>query len=106
LVDNTTKGSNKYIGFEQANKYAIKDANGVDVGFIAEEEQSFKGTILRQLMRTRRAFNAVILDPQGNTVMKITRPVKWLLNSTISVTDVNDNVIGEVKQYILKHLMY
>ncbi|KAJ3060398.1 hypothetical protein HK102_009502, partial [Quaeritorhiza haematococci] len=84
--------------YEQANKYAIKDVNGQDVGFIAEEEQTFSGAILRQLMRTRRAFKAVVLNRNGEVVLKIYRPVKWFLNSTIYVYDRNDNLIGEVKQ--------
>ncbi|KAJ1337093.1 hypothetical protein BSLG_006853 [Batrachochytrium salamandrivorans] len=59
------------IGYEQANKYSIKDPGGTDVGFIAEEEMSFSGTILRQLLRTRRAFKAVVLDRSGTVVLKL-----------------------------------
>nr|KAJ3419446.1 hypothetical protein HK105_006947 [Polyrhizophydium stewartii] len=89
---------NVLIGYEQANKYAIKDPAGNDVGFIAEEETSISGTVLRQLMRTRRAFKAVVLDRNGAVVLKIDRPVKWLLNSTITIRDGDDNIIGEAKQ--------
>ncbi|KAI9341758.1 Scramblase, partial [Obelidium mucronatum] len=89
---------NVLVGYEQANKYSVTDANGVPVGFIAEEETSFAGTILRQVMGTRRAFKAVVLDVQGNVVLKIDRPIKWFLNSSITISDANDNVIGEVKQ--------
>ncbi|KAI8822532.1 Scramblase-domain-containing protein [Fimicolochytrium jonesii] len=89
---------NVIIGFEQGNKYKVTDSNGKDVGFIAEEETSFGGTISRQLLRTRRPFKAIVTDMQGNVVLKVERPMKWLLNSTITITDENDNHIGEVKQ--------
>ncbi|KAJ3408209.1 hypothetical protein HDV05_005076, partial [Chytridiales sp. JEL 0842] len=89
---------NVLIGYEQANKYAIKDANGTNVGYIAEEEQTFKGTLFRQFFGTRRAFKAVVLDNYGNDVLKLERPFKWFLNSTIKVSDPQGNEIGEVKQ--------
>ncbi|RKO87011.1 Scramblase-domain-containing protein, partial [Blyttiomyces helicus] len=61
---------NVLLGYEQANKYAIKDAVGNDVGFIAEEETSFSGVIARQVLRTRRPFKAVVLDREGRVVLK------------------------------------
>ncbi|KAJ3266870.1 hypothetical protein HDU77_009330 [Chytriomyces hyalinus] len=89
---------NVLVGYEQANKYAVTDHNGVNVGFICEEEVSFAGNILRQVLGTRRVFNAVVLDVHGNVVLKINRPFKWFLNSTITISDANDTIIGEVKQ--------
>ena len=67
---------------------------------MAEEESSMKGSILRQLLKTRRAFHGTVIDLQGNVVLKIDRPVKWFLNSQMSITDANDNIIGEVKQLL------
>ncbi|KAJ3314236.1 hypothetical protein HDU76_002462, partial [Blyttiomyces sp. JEL0837] len=79
MVGRQLEMMNVLIGFEQANKYAIK----------------LSGTLLRQLMGTRRAFKAVVLDNLGNVVLQINRPVKWFLNSTITISDVDGNVIGE-----------
>jgi hypothetical protein len=62
---------NVLIGFEQVNKYSIKDANGHDVGFIAEEEKSWTSGLLRQLLHTRRAFNAVVLNQQGQPILRV-----------------------------------
>ncbi|KAJ3293288.1 hypothetical protein HDU79_000465 [Rhizoclosmatium sp. JEL0117] len=98
MVGRQLEMMNVLVGYEQANKYSVTDHNGVPVGFICEEEQSFMGTILRQVMGTRRAFKAVVLDVQGNVVLKIDRPIKWFLNSSITISDANDTVIGEVKQ--------
>ena len=57
-------------------------------------------------MGTRRAFKASVLDAQGNVVLVINRPVKWLINSSISVSDPHGNLIGEVKQYVLLLLLF
>jgi hypothetical protein len=62
------------VGFEQANKYAIKDGNGQDVGFIAEDEHSWTSALLRQLLRTRRAFHAVVLNQQGQPILRVMSP--------------------------------
>ncbi|TPX39722.1 hypothetical protein SeMB42_g05527 [Synchytrium endobioticum] len=89
---------NLFIGYEQANKYAIKTPQGLDIGFIAEEETAFTGIIMRQILRTRRPVKAVILDAAGNIVLKVSRPIKWFLNSKLFVHDASDNLIGEVQQ--------
>ncbi|KAI8853596.1 hypothetical protein BC829DRAFT_291734 [Chytridium lagenaria] len=47
---------NVLIGYEQANKYAVKTFLGENVGFIAEEDVTVMGGVLRQVMRTRRAI--------------------------------------------------
>jgi hypothetical protein len=62
---------NVLIGYEQANKYAIKGMYGNNVGFIAEEETTFKGSLFRQFFGTRRAFKAAVLDNAGNEVLKV-----------------------------------
>ena len=50
------------------------------------------------MLLTRRSFNASILDANGQVVLKIRRPIKWFLNSEISVYNANDELLGEVKQ--------
>merc|ERR1719223_2310920 len=87
---------NVFLGYEQANKYAIKTEEGVDIGYIAEEESSIKGTVLRQLLRTRRAFKADVLALDGTKLLTITRPIKYFLNSEINVLKDNQ-VIGSAK---------
>lgn len=88
---------NVLLGYEQANKYSIKNSQGQDVGFIAEEEQSFTGSILRQLLRRRRAFYADVLDSHGKLAFKISRPITWFLNSEIKIATADESVIGLVK---------
>lgn len=38
------------LGYEQANKYVIRDGHGNVLGYICEEAQSIRGTILRQVL--------------------------------------------------------
>jgi len=90
---------NVLIGYEQANKYEIKNQEGQIVGFIAEDDSSIGKSILRNLLRTRRAFNAVVFDASGeNVILKIQRPFKWFLNSKIAILDAKDQEIGAVHQ--------
>ncbi|KAG9295059.1 hypothetical protein G9A89_017853 [Geosiphon pyriformis] len=87
---------NIFMGFEQANKYALLDPQGNYVGYIAEET-SFTSTIFRQLFRTHRAVRAMIMDAEGEIVLKIRRPFAWI-NSRLFVTTDDENLIGEVQQ--------
>ena len=90
---------NVLVGYEQANKYAIKDPSGSNVGFIVEEEASIGGLITRQLLRTRRPFNAVIMDNKGRVVLRIERPIKLFLNSQMVVIDPeSSHIVGQVRQ--------
>ncbi|CAG8545426.1 14894_t:CDS:2 [Funneliformis mosseae] len=84
---------NIFLGFEQANKYALLDPNGNCVGYVAEEE-SFASTILRQLFRTHRKFNAMIIDLEGQLILKIRRPFAWI-NSRIFISTSEEHLIGE-----------
>ncbi|KAJ3257563.1 hypothetical protein HK103_004472 [Boothiomyces macroporosus] len=84
---------NVILGYEQANKYSLNTIDGQNVGIICEEESTFKSAILRQLFRTRREYNADLLDLNGNLIK---RPFKWFLNSTIKIY-YKDEEIGFVK---------
>ncbi|KAJ1539010.1 hypothetical protein HK405_013277, partial [Cladochytrium tenue] len=91
---------NVLVGFEQANKYAIKNAAGQNVGFIVEDDAGFASLLVRQLLRTRRPFAATVLDANGTPLLRLERPIKWFLNSTIRIYDAQESgaLIGEVKQ--------
>ncbi|KAG0233826.1 hypothetical protein BGW41_001358 [Actinomortierella wolfii] len=88
---------NVLVGFEQANKYAIVDANGTPVGWVVEEDTSMVKAMGRQLMRTHRPFKAQVLDLQGNVLLKISRPFAFI-NSRIMIWTPDDRLIGEVQQ--------
>ena len=85
------------LGFEQANKYTIRDANGEVVAFIAEETASIASAIGRQLLRRRRPMTATVLSPAGDIIFRVRRPL-YLINSRLNVEDASGEVVGEVLQ--------
>ncbi|KAG8987117.1 hypothetical protein FRB90_003588, partial [Tulasnella sp. 427] len=75
---------NIFMGFEVANRYAINDVHGNVLGYIAEEERGFFGTVARQAFKTHRAFRSVIMDVNGTPILWIHRPFSWI-NSRLFV---------------------
>ncbi|KAI8868809.1 yjr100c-like protein, partial [Ramicandelaber brevisporus] len=91
---------NVMIGFEQANKYAVCDAAGTTLGYIAEEDHSFAKSMTRQLLRTHRPFKAYVVDTSGRVVLKIERPFT-LINSQMrnnALEGMAEVLIGEIHQ--------
>ncbi|KZT68179.1 Scramblase-domain-containing protein [Daedalea quercina L-15889] len=69
---------NIFVGFEQANRYAITDTEGETLGYIAEEPRGFLSTFGRQIFRTHRPFRAVVMDASGTPVLWLRRPFAWI----------------------------
>ncbi|KAL7425159.1 hypothetical protein Q5752_000847 [Cryptotrichosporon argae] len=91
---------NVFMGFEQANRYAIHTTDGQLVGFLAEEEQGFISTISRQALRTHRPFRSVVMDRTGKPILWIRRPFAFI-NSRIFVhssEDESGRIVGEAQQ--------
>ncbi|EGG05122.1 uncharacterized protein MELLADRAFT_116882 [Melampsora larici-populina 98AG31] len=89
---------NLFVGFEQANRYRILNPAGETVGFLAEENSGFTGTLLRQIAGTHRAFQASILAVDGTELLRIRRPFSFI-NSRISIECPHrQKVIGEAQQ--------
>eukprot|EP00899_Mesostigma_viride_P001930 jgi/Mesvir1/11738/Mv00112-RA.2 len=89
--------ANVLLGFEQANKYSLRDNTGALVGFIAEEASSLSGVIFRQLLGRRRYFKASVFDVSGREVFRLKRPF-YFISSNMVVETPDGQVIGEVKQ--------
>ncbi|CAM6089242.1 unnamed protein product [Calypogeia fissa] len=91
IVTRNVEWANLAFGFEQQNKYVIMDPREpqAPVGYILEDSN----VLLRQFLRRRRPFVALVLDAYGNEICRVRRPI-WLINSTIFV-EVNGKVIGE-----------
>ncbi|KAB8199036.1 Scramblase-domain-containing protein [Aspergillus parasiticus] len=77
---------NVMIGFEQANKYVIMDANGHHIGYMAEQERGMTNMMARQWFRTHRSFVTHVFDRHENEVLRFHRPFSWI-NSRIRVYD-------------------
>ncbi|WRT69687.1 uncharacterized protein IL334_006677 [Kwoniella shivajii] len=91
---------NVFMGFEQANRYAIHSPDGQHVGFLAEEEQTIISAISRQALRTHRPFRAVIMDKHGKPILWVRRPFAFI-NSRIFVhaeEGSEGKLVGEAQQ--------
>jgi sarcosine oxidase delta subunit len=58
-------------GFEQANKYVIMDAQGNQIGWMAEQEKGLAGTMSRQWFNTHRNFVTHVFDRQENEILRV-----------------------------------
>ena len=85
-----------FLGFEQANRYTLRDERGGVVGYLAEEA-GVGNMVARQVLRTHRAFTATVMDAAGEVVFRVRRPM-YLLTSSIRVEDPEGRTIGEVFQ--------
>ncbi|KAI8105382.1 hypothetical protein M9435_000548 [Picochlorum sp. BPE23] len=86
------------LGYEQANKYSIRDETGQVVALLAEEHGGLGRVFMRQLFRTRRGFTATVFNSTGSEILfKLRRP-PYLISSTMLIEDADDAVIGEVQQ--------
>ncbi|KAJ5672698.1 hypothetical protein N7507_001825 [Penicillium longicatenatum] len=86
VVQRQLEMMNLMVGFEQANKYVIMDAQGNHVGYMAEQEKGMTNTISRQMFRTHRSFVTHVFDRYENEVLRFHRPFSWI-NSRIKVYD-------------------
>ncbi|KAG5455821.1 MAG: Scramblase-domain-containing protein [Olpidium bornovanus] len=87
---------NIFLGFEQANRYAIADVHGNPLGFIAEED-GFASAVKRQLFRNHRPFKATVMNSAGEVILRVERPFAFV-NSRATVSLPDGRVIGGVYQ--------
>ena len=62
---------NVLVGFEQANKYVILDPHGVQIGFMAEQDNSMGRTMARQMFSTHRSFTTHVFDKHEKEVLRV-----------------------------------
>ncbi|KAJ5573851.1 uncharacterized protein N7459_008278 [Penicillium hispanicum] len=86
VVQRQLEMMNVMIGFEQANKYVIMDAQGNHIGYMAEQEKGIANAMARQWFRTHRSFVTHVFDRNENEVLRFNRPFSWI-NSRIQVYD-------------------
>lgn len=104
---------NVLLGYEQANKYQLLDENGTLRGYLVEEELGMGGIFKRQMLGTHRPFRALLLSPEGQTLLVIRRPFSWINSriyvatpsahtsldgSSSSAVESGEEVIGEAQQ--------
>ena len=88
---------NVFLGFEQRNRYTLRDTQGLVAGYVEEEGDGLGKVLSRQLLRTRRPLRANVYDAHGTLLYRIFRPF-YFITSTIYIEDAQGNVVGEVRQ--------
>ena len=83
------------VGFEQANKYTLRDASGDVLGFMTEQSD-FTKTLMRNVTTNHRSFVAHIFDPEGDLLFRLRRPFYWISSHIFAETPTGDS-IGSVK---------
>ncbi|CAI4043980.1 Aim25p SKDI_10G3000 [Saccharomyces kudriavzevii IFO 1802] len=82
IIERQIEFMNVFLGFEQANRYAIMDVNGNKIATMMERDFSITKAIMRQFYRLHRPFLVDVFDNWGNVIMTIKRPFS-LINSHI-----------------------
>ncbi|XP_004363731.2 scramblase [Capsaspora owczarzaki ATCC 30864] len=96
IISRQIELANLLIGFEQANRYELRDPLGNQAGYLVEKK-TFGTAIMRQILRLHRPFTALVLDTAGNPVLRLHRPFT-LINSTVYVEDHEGRPIGFARQ--------
>ncbi|KIO30989.1 hypothetical protein M407DRAFT_19872 [Tulasnella calospora MUT 4182] len=86
---------NILMGFAVANRYAINDVHGNVLGYIAEEERGFFGTLARHNFMTHRRFRSVIMDVNGTPILWIHRPLFWINSRLFVQRKLSDSEVNE-----------
>lgn len=86
FVTRDVEWGNILLGFEQANRYALRDERGGLIGYIAEEGDGLGSAIKRQLLRVHRPFTATVLGLDGRVLFRVRRPFYWI-NSSMFIED-------------------
>ncbi len=71
VVQRQIEMMNLFLGFEQANRYVIMDAQGNHVGYMAEHDGGFGKAMGRQWFRTHRAFTTHVFDREQKEVLRV-----------------------------------
>ncbi len=90
-------------GFETKNKYAVMDGMGQTLYLAAEDGGSF---LLRTLLKGYRPFTVVVVDPQGQEVLRVKRPFRFIFQRA-EIFDAQGELLGTVeKQFTLMRRVY
>ncbi|GAA5828470.1 hypothetical protein JCM11251_006263 [Rhodosporidiobolus azoricus] len=86
IVQRQLEMMNVFLGWEEANKYALMSPDGTVKGYLLEEEGGIlSGTMKRQFLKTHRPFRATVISPEGEVLLRVHRPFA-LINSRIFVS--------------------
>jgi len=85
------------FGFETRNKYSIKDQNGEEFGFCAEQSKGFGGFVLLQFLGHWRTFDLIANDRTNSQVFRANHPFRWIFQR-LDVYRHGGRLIGSFQQ--------
>jgi uncharacterized protein YxjI len=85
------------VGFETRNKYAIETEKGELVGFAAEQQKSWIGFLLRQILGHWREFTIVFFDNNKNEFMTAYHPFRFIFQR-LEIKNNQHQSIGVLQQ--------
>lgn len=100
VIERQVEFVNLFLGFEQANKYKIMNANGDQVGYMQEKDYGIFKMIGRQFFRLHRPFEIEVFNNYGDKLMEIRRPFSFI-NSHIKAYLPGYNDRGELEHELL-----
>lgn len=84
-------------GFETRNKYEILDHQGQRIGFCAEQEKGFWGSIMRMFFGHWRRFTLHFFDVQRNEIFYVKHPYRFFMQR-LEVSSPDRKLLGAVQQ--------
>ena len=87
-----------FLGYEQQNRYTLRNEAGEVVGYMAEEGEGFSSMLARQILRTHRPFSAVVLDTRGLPLFRVRRPFYFISSAIFVEEPAEGHVQAEVRQ--------
>jgi uncharacterized protein YxjI len=85
------------FSIETRNKYAIEGERGEPVAFAAEQQKSFAGFLLRQVLGHWREFEIIFFDTQRQPVLRAIHPFR-IFFQRLEVKDAAGRRLGAVQQ--------
>lgn len=85
------------LGLEQRNKYEVRDASGVVVGFAAEQGRGLLGALGRWFLGHWRRFEILVFDATRTLVLRVEHPFRWFFQRC-NVYDAHGVLLGSVQQ--------
>lgn len=86
------------FSFETRNKYRIRDEQGRDVAFAAEQQKSFFGFLMRQFLGHWRSFDIHFFNLQRQEFMIAHHPFRWFFQR-LDVYEAGGRHLGAVERY-------
>ena len=85
------------LGFETRNKYEILNPSGLSLGFAAEQQKGFFGTLLRQIVGHWRSFDIHVFDSNRQEQFVAHHPFRFYFQR-LEVRDMQAAPLGHLER--------